>query len=61
MLGDLEDQMVTIPWQVPQQMLDVTHATIYITVEDRHTHICKRTVGLFLFGVKLTAYKNKCD
>lgn len=49
MLGELEDQMATILWQVPQQMFAAVRAAIYITVKHRHANICKRTVSPFFF------------
>lgn len=47
MLGELEDQMATILWQVPQQMFALARAAIYIMVKHRHANICKRTLGPF--------------
>lgn len=39
MLGELEEQMATILWQVPQQMFAVARTAIYITVKHRDTQI----------------------
>lgn len=61
MLGELEDQMATILWQVPQQMFAIARAAIYIVVKHRHANICKRTVGRFLLGDKVIMKINRWD
>lgn len=45
MLGEVEEQMATVVWQVPRQMFAVARAAIYITVQHRHANICKKGQG----------------